>query len=516
MKKYISLFILLFAVLSGANAQDFSFSQYHYTPLLTNPAAVASMGDTKAWVNYRRQHLMAGDVLSSPMASFSMPFSKQKGGFGLTVVNDRQGQGLITTGFLAAGNYKIDFGSHKISMGMQFGLLSRQVDLAGLSTSSQFINGAYDPNANLNESLINQAKGYPVFGGGVFWYKPNNGFHHKAFLGASLLNINQPDAAFIAEGGNNAIPIRLIMTGGLQVYKQGRFAIVPNARVINASGYTFANAGTWFRFNLDGDMFPQNVVSLGAWYNTNGYGTGSVEWEAKKFFAAFSYDVAFEKAAKTFQDNGTVELTMGIRFRKPIMKDGIFSNWPTGGQADTLVVQSDTATHQGQVPTVTEEVVKNDTTSGVKPTEKSAEKPDEEVEETVVIEKPVIEPEEVVNPEEPIATTKSEFGEIKFELGSSRITNHSMHNLKRLIHAMKKDPNIRVELVGHTCDIGDEQFNRKLSLKRAENVKEMMIYFGAPNDRITTRGVGFDDPLVPNTSEANRLKNRRVEMNVIR
>ena len=72
-------------------------------------------------------------------------------------------------------------------------------------------------------------------------------------------------------------------------------------------------------------------------------------------------------------------------------------------------------------------------------------------------------------------------------------------------------PELKITLIGHTCDIGAEEQNEFLGLSRASSVAELLIKEGvsANNLVIDTRGERM--PLVPNVSEENRIKNRRVE-----
>ncbi|SFC54813.1 Outer membrane protein OmpA [Flexibacter flexilis DSM 6793] len=64
---------------------------------------------------------------------------------------------------------------------------------------------------------------------------------------------------------------------------------------------------------------------------------------------------------------------------------------------------------------------------------------------------------------------------------------------------------------GHTDDVGTEESNDKLSQKRVDEVQNELTIVGVPADRIQTVGYGERQPIVPNTSAANRKKNRRVQ-----
>ena len=74
---------------------------------------------------------------------------------------------------------------------------------------------------------------------------------------------------------------------------------------------------------------------------------------------------------------------------------------------------------------------------------------------------------------------------------------------------------ISIELSAHTDDIGSDAYNFKLSDQRAASVAEYLITKGIGKKRIISKGYGKTMPLVPNDSDENRAKNRRVELKVI-
>ncbi|GAB1371469.1 hypothetical protein MASR1M45_15310 [Candidatus Kapaibacterium sp.] len=100
---------------------------------------------------------------------------------------------------------------------------------------------------------------------------------------------------------------------------------------------------------------------------------------------------------------------------------------------------------------------------------------------------------------------------IEFATGKATITSKSERILGNALKAMQKMPELNFEIVGHTDDVGNRESNITLSQERADAVKQWLVNKGISGDRLTTKGLGPDQPLVPNTSEANRQKNRRVE-----
>ena len=80
---------------------------------------------------------------------------------------------------------------------------------------------------------------------------------------------------------------------------------------------------------------------------------------------------------------------------------------------------------------------------------------------------------------------------------------------------MLNNPTLELEISGHTCDIGSENYNIKLSKSRAESVRKYLTQKGIEKIRLQSVGYGFSKPLMPNDCEENRQKNRRVEIEII-
>ena len=80
---------------------------------------------------------------------------------------------------------------------------------------------------------------------------------------------------------------------------------------------------------------------------------------------------------------------------------------------------------------------------------------------------------------------------------------------------LKRNPDLKVELAGHTDDVGNASYNLKLSSDRAEVVRRALIDHGIEESRLTAHGYGATKPLVPNDSDEHRALNRRTEMVVI-
>ena len=141
--------------------------------------------------------------------------------------------------------------------------------------------------------------------------------------------------------------------------------------------------------------------------------------------------------------------------------------------------------------------------------------PEPVVEEEIIEEEPIAEtPVEVPEPEE-VDETVFDF-DIRFPLNDTDIDYSFTSELDKIVDAMKKHPEIKLEVVGHSCDLGAEITKRNIAQQRANIVKTYLIDKGIDASRVSSSGKSDDQPLVPNNSEQNRKKNRRVEFKVIK
>jgi OOP family OmpA-OmpF porin len=101
-------------------------------------------------------------------------------------------------------------------------------------------------------------------------------------------------------------------------------------------------------------------------------------------------------------------------------------------------------------------------------------------------------------------------GEVLFDFDKSILKPEGKVEVDRVIGLLKEFPNDDIEIAGHTCDRGADEYNMALSQRRADAVRDYAIAQGIQPERITTKAYGETMPAVPNTDEANRKLNRRI------
>jgi len=104
---------------------------------------------------------------------------------------------------------------------------------------------------------------------------------------------------------------------------------------------------------------------------------------------------------------------------------------------------------------------------------------------------------------------------INFDFDKANLRPENKELLSRIAGVLLTSSGYRVQIFGHTDDIGTAEYNQKLSLRRAEAVRDYLAEAGLDPSIITVKGFGKSNPLVEGVSAEARAKNRRVEIGII-
>lgn len=101
---------------------------------------------------------------------------------------------------------------------------------------------------------------------------------------------------------------------------------------------------------------------------------------------------------------------------------------------------------------------------------------------------------------------------VEFDTGKSIVKKQYHEVIGRLAAFMKKNPDLKIALEGHTDNVGGAAYNEKLSQRRVDAVKKYLVEkFGIEAFRLSTKGYGLTKPIASNATKEGRQKNRRVE-----
>lgn len=496
-------------------AQDVNFSQFHNAPVQNNPGMIGMSNQTQVIFNYRTQFIGGGNAYETPMVSVIYPWIK--GGvsrpmaFGASFLQDRTGENgiLRTTGALLTAAYNLNLNPtapgdssqlyHKyISVGIQGGFFQRAIDINALTSSSQWDGSVFDGGLPIGENLdlLNASKSFPMVNVGAVFYMANACGDTKAYIGANVQNLNQPDIGFFA--ASQLVSPQLTITGGYSFDIQDKFSIQPNLRWIQVGNTKQIRGGSLLYYNFFGGtgMFSEGKIGVGAWYDSNNSVALAMEVNQNNYFVGFSYDMgATEKVNSAGLGSGAWELSLGIKFGKKCREDRKPKEEPIrdttylevkGMEGDS--VYTIVATIEGQ------EVMSTDTVD-VKYV------PHEEDGDLLI-------PTE----EDLMVFKKKAF----FYYISDDINKASSALLNQMAETMTKFKGIKVKILGHTCNIGgSEPENQELSIRRSTAVRKYLVNKGVAEDRLEMEGFGSSEPILSNKTEYGRIKNRRVEFEVV-
>jgi outer membrane protein OmpA-like peptidoglycan-associated protein len=104
---------------------------------------------------------------------------------------------------------------------------------------------------------------------------------------------------------------------------------------------------------------------------------------------------------------------------------------------------------------------------------------------------------------------------ILFDFNMATLKAESVPTITEVVDQMLANPKLKLEIQGHTDNVGGIDFNQTLSEKRARVVMEEMIKQGVEPKRLRSRGFGLSMPVAPNDTDAGRAKNRRTEFHIL-
>jgi OmpA-OmpF porin, OOP family len=104
---------------------------------------------------------------------------------------------------------------------------------------------------------------------------------------------------------------------------------------------------------------------------------------------------------------------------------------------------------------------------------------------------------------------------VYFDFGKYTLRPESFKELDELVSYMKWRENEKIEIGGHTDNVGTDADNLKLSQNRAESIKQYLIKKGINATRVTAKGYGASQPVTDNSTDEGRQKNRRTEVKIL-
>lgn len=309
--RVVSVVLVTVFALGEAKAQDPEFTQFFAIPIYTNPAFAGTGtcdGGGRAVVNYRNQWPSLPGTFVTTAASYDQHFDKLGGGIGLMIVDDRAGEGLLTsTSVSGIYSYQLVI-NRKFAMrfGIQGSFGQRSIDWDRLRFEDQI-----DPTSGFiydtNEPYATDRVNFANFSAGMLAYTEN------FYLGFAAHNIIEPNQSFY--GSDDAvIPIRFTGHGGVVIPLDGRrnpeSTLSPNVLFMKQNKFTQMNVGFYVNKGplVTGLWFRQTFGEFG---NSDAL-IALVGFRKDKFKFGYSYDLTVSGAKSAAP--GSHEVSAGIEW----------------------------------------------------------------------------------------------------------------------------------------------------------------------------------------------------------
>jgi outer membrane protein OmpA-like peptidoglycan-associated protein len=104
---------------------------------------------------------------------------------------------------------------------------------------------------------------------------------------------------------------------------------------------------------------------------------------------------------------------------------------------------------------------------------------------------------------------------IFFDTDSYVLKDKSITELRRVLQFLTENPQVKIEIQGHTDNTGTAAYNQQLSENRARAVYQFLVQAGIPATRLSAKGFGALHPVASNDTPEGRMQNRRIEFKVL-
>lgn len=378
-------------------------------------------------------------------------------------------------------SYGINFGpEHHLRLGISAGLYQIRVDASG-ATVDDITDDVVSGGSQIGMTFDSEF--------GVFYML--KGFQ----LGISVPQIFETEAKMNFQQVDGFTETRhFVAYAGYDLKLKEKWSVEPSVL------YKTAQSGL-DQFDFNAMVTYNKLISAGVGYRTHVGFLARLGLNIKDlFYVGYAYE--FPGANIASYSNGSHEIMLGLKFCKDKEEDPIAEESEEVGTEEDLKEEDVVEVVEIDLP---EEVIEDEKEEDI--VESIGE------EEDVAAESAVSESGEVTGGKNKVDEGfKEEFNpQILFPYNNWEDYSLSANkDLSTLADYLKSHPSESVLIIGHACDLGTKEDNMFVSEQRADEVYQELLKLGVNKNQMTKKAVGESDPLVPNTSEANRAKNRRV------
>jgi type IX secretion system PorP/SprF family membrane protein len=480
-KRLILVTVIGLMISTGIKAQQLPICDHHYfDPMIYNPARIGMVYQgVSAFGLFRKQWV---DMYGGPETkAFTIDGSlkKNKIGLGAIILSDKTDV-LEKLTFSLGYSYKIPFNAYQgITLGIMAGFSDNTINYDKIN--------AHDPG---DIALFNQSKsdmGFEASAGvNYYWKKLNIGIAVPQLISKSFVYVDNNNKASMSEIQHYIFTANYVFT-----LKKDVLFLDPTLMLTYVQNAPFRyDFGLMFNWKekawLGGVFRSDNAISF----------IGGIRINQSIMFG-YAYDMTNNDMQN--YGGGSHEFILGYQFARKSVKDIEMHLLTQAQKVDSMTKKVEDLGKR--VDTLEQhDTVFNQELQGIKDELKllrvNAEKLKEEVKRDDKLPKFA--------------------GVVLFKTDSYKIDNQFQGDLMELVNVIQNFPDLRVDLRGHTDNVGSDYYNNKLSDNRVKAVRDFLISKGVSPDRISLNGLGERFPKVPNINEANKSLNRRVEMAVIK
>jgi type IX secretion system PorP/SprF family membrane protein len=317
-KRVILLFFIIYLHFGGEFnlfAQDPQFTQFYAAPLYMNPAFAGANVCSRFSASYKDQWPSIPKSYVTYVVSFDHSLPHYNSGFGIMMVNDRAGNGVLRT---IAGSilysYELQL-SRKwlLRAGFKVTESVRSINYGGQIFGDQIANSG----APTSELLSSNSKAYFDVSCGVIVYS------RKSWYGFSAHHLNKPDQSFLLE--KSQLPVNYSFHCGYKLPVKSSFNSKGVAKEYFSPCLNYRNQGRFNQFDI-GVYYTRNSFILGLWYRglpiLKSYNPGYINHDAiaplcgfskKRFYIGYSYDITISKLSEN-TSGGAHEISLSYQF----------------------------------------------------------------------------------------------------------------------------------------------------------------------------------------------------------
>ncbi len=495
--RYFFLLGFTFACLN-LKAQYFNYRMYDFTKQRVNPAYAAADNFFSVDLIHRRQNTSSEYAFETNNIAVKYPILntiRLWSGISLSFLNDVEGKNNIYKLTQYNLGYAINVPVKRLSVltfGLQGSYSSRSLNNTGLTTGAQFVEYRGFDSGLPSGELISLVQNNAFYGldAGLLLTSLNRRKLFKQEIGLSVFNLNKP-TIISNEVSENVEPTAILHFRRV-VYEELKLRVVPEVLVnLNANG-NLLYGGARFKYYPENIQNKDHHFDLITKFSLTSELMTAIQYHKSNLSFGFSYDLGLFN--KNISNTGSIEVA--FTFRKELYLKPANEN--KNGEAVIPHFTIDKIASINPELSTADSPFSPDTIDFNKGKFKVSSSLDKEAKSgriqylTHLVESPSY--------------------NFQFGFNEATLSKNDKEYLFTIIEILEQHKEVRIEITGHTDNVGSPEFNLELGTKRAMLIQQYLINNDVDKNQITLLSKGEQNPMHSNSTTEGRAKNRRVEL----